>query len=59
MGGGVPIAVKAAINVVLLVLKKENKESFKLLANYMDGKIDIETINASSLVKDYDNSWVN
>ena len=59
LGGGLPIAVKAAINAVLLVLKKENTDSFKLLANYMDGKTDIETINASSLVKDYDNSWVN
>ncbi len=59
VGGGVPIAVKAAINAVLLVLKKENKESFNLLANYMDGKIDVNQLNASSLTKDYDNSWVN
>ena len=59
LGGGVPIAVKAAINAVLLVLKKENKESFKLLANYMDGKINIDQLNNSSLVNDYDNSWVN
>ncbi|MCD4833378.1 MAG: NAD(P)/FAD-dependent oxidoreductase [Bacteroidales bacterium] len=59
LGGGVPIAVKAAINAVLLVLKKENKESFNLLANYMDGKIDVDNLNASSLVKNYDNSWVN
>lgn len=59
LGGGVPIAVKAAINAVLLVLKKENKESFNLLANYMDGKIDVDNLNASSFVKNYDNSWVN
>ncbi|MCK5168602.1 MAG: NAD(P)/FAD-dependent oxidoreductase [Bacteroidales bacterium] len=59
LGGGLPIAVKAAINAVLLVLKKENKDSFKLLANYMDGKTNVETINASSLVRDYDNSWDN
>lgn len=59
LGGGVPIAVKAAINAVLLVLKKENKESFNLLANYMDGKINIEQLNSSELIIDYDNSWVN
>ncbi len=59
LGGGVPIAVKAAINAVLLVLKKENKESFNLLANYMDGEIDVDQLNVSSLVKDYDNSWQN
>ena len=59
LGGGVPIAVKAAINAVLLVLKKENKESFKLLANYMDGKINLEQLNSSELIIDYDNSWVN
>ncbi|MBA7558359.1 hypothetical protein ES705_51158 [subsurface metagenome] len=59
LGGGVPISVKAAINAVLLVLKKENRESFKLLANYMDGEINIEQLNTSPLVKDYDNSWIN
>ncbi|NOQ28064.1 MAG: NAD(P)-binding protein [Bacteroidales bacterium] len=57
LGGGVPISVKAAINAVLLVLKKDNKESFNLLAKYMDGKIDLDQFNTSSLVKDYDNSW--
>ena len=59
LGGGVPISVKAAINSILLVLKKENKESFKLLAKYMDGKINSVELNSSSLVKDYDNSWTN
>ncbi|MBI9053451.1 MAG: NAD(P)/FAD-dependent oxidoreductase [Bacteroidales bacterium] len=59
LGGGVPISVKAAINAVLLTLKKENKDSFKLLANYMDGKIDVNQLNNSDLLKDYDNSWVN
>jgi len=59
LGGGVPISVKAAINAVLLTLKKENKDSFKLLAQYMDGKIDIDQLNNSELVTDYDNSWKN
>ncbi|MDA3952856.1 MAG: NAD(P)-binding protein [Bacteroidales bacterium] len=59
LGGGVPISVKAAINAVLLVLKKDKKKSFKLLSNYIDGKIDVNKLNKSSLVKDYDNSWKN
>lgn len=59
LGGGVPICVKSAANAVLLLLKKENKQSFKLLANYMDGKITIEQLNHSSFVKPYNNSWTN
>jgi hypothetical protein len=55
----VPICAKTAINSVLLILKKENKESFKLLAKYMDGKIKLEKLNKSMLVKEYDNLWVN
>ena len=57
LGGGVPISVKAAINAVLLILKKENKASFNLLANYMDGKISLDDVNISDLTKDYSNSW--
>ena len=59
LGGGVPISVKAAINAVLLVLKKDKKESFKLMAKYMDGKIDVSQVNSSKLVKNYNNSWTN
>ena len=59
LGGGVPISAKAAINAVLLTLKKENKDSFKLLAKYMDGKIDVDQFNNSNLVCNYDNSWEN
>ncbi|HSH53356.1 MAG TPA: hypothetical protein VK982_16635, partial [Bacteroidales bacterium] len=59
LGGGIPICIKSATNAVLLILKKENKQSFKLLANYMDGKISIEQLNHSSSVKPYNNSWAN
>lgn len=59
LGGGVPICVKSAANAVLLVLKKENKLMFRLLANYMDGKTTIDQINNSSFVKEYNNSWTN
>ena len=57
MGGGIPICAKTAINSVLLSLKKENKAKYKLLAKYIDGKIDIESVNKSKLIKAYDNSW--
>ncbi len=59
LGGGVPICVKSAANAVLLVLKKENKQLFRLLANYMDGKTTIDQINNSSYVQPYNNSWSN
>ena len=57
LGGGVPIAVQSAINCSLLVLQNENKALFKLLADYTDGKIPIEKVYQSKLLKEYDNSW--
>ena len=41
-----------------MVLQKENPKIFRLLADYMDGKISIESVDSSGLLKDYDNSWV-
>ncbi len=35
LGGGVPIAVKAAFNASLLVLKNENKEEFNKMVRYI------------------------
>ena len=58
LGGGVPIAVKSATNATLLVLRKKNPKAFRLLANYMDGKISLKRILESEVFKDYDNSWV-
>lgn len=57
LGGGIPVAVRAALNSTLLVLKAENKPAFKLLAKYMDGKIDAEKVEKSSLVKPYAGNW--
>lgn len=57
LGGGIPIAIKSSINTTLLVLQKENKKKFKLLAKYMDGKIGVEQLNSSGLLSKYDNSW--
>lgn len=58
LGGGIPVAIRAALNSSLLVLKKDNKPAFKLLANYMDGKISAKEVNQSPLVRRYDNNWV-
>jgi len=58
LGGGVPIAVKAGANAALLILQKENKKAFKILADYMDAKIPAEAVINSSCFKPYDNSWV-
>ncbi len=58
LGGGVPIAAKAGANAALLILKKENREAFDLLAAYMDGSISLQTLLSGKCFKDYDNSWV-
>lgn len=57
LGGGIPVAVRAALNSTLLVLKSENKPAFQLLADYMDGKTGAENVEKSSLVKPYANNW--
>ncbi|MBL7717392.1 MAG: NAD(P)/FAD-dependent oxidoreductase [Flavipsychrobacter sp.] len=58
LGGGVPIAVKAGANACLLILQKEKKDAFQLLADYMDGKTEGDAILNSPLYRPYDNSWV-
>ncbi|MBS1783072.1 MAG: NAD(P)/FAD-dependent oxidoreductase [Bacteroidetes bacterium] len=57
LGGGVPIAVKAGANAVLLILKKEKPDTFKALSKYMDGKISVEALLTSGVFLPYDNSW--
>ena len=58
LGGGVPIAVKAGTNAALMILKYDKKPAFRLLADYMDGKITPEDANRSGILLPYDNSWV-
>ncbi len=58
LGGGVPIAVKAGTNAALLILKKENKPAFNLLAAYIDNKLPLATLQKVTCFKPYDNSWV-
>jgi phytoene dehydrogenase-like protein len=58
LGGGVPIAVKAGTNSALMILKQENKAAFQLLADYMDGKTEEDTILNNPIYKPYNNSWI-
>ncbi len=58
LGGGVPIAVKAGTNASLLIFRKENKAAFKLLADYMDDKAGLDTIQQSDVFAHYPNNWV-
>jgi prolycopene isomerase len=57
LGGGVPIAVKAGTNAALLVLQKENKQAFRLLADYMDAAITADEFQNAGIFLSYDNSW--
>ena len=57
LGGGVPIAVKAAANASLIVLKALNKETFSVLARYADGKSSLDEVEATEVLKSYPNHW--
>lgn len=57
LGGGVPIAVKAAANAALLIFKREQPQTFKVLANYLDGKTGPDDVLGAGIFKPYDNSW--
>tara|TARA_B100000508_G_scaffold140481_1_gene141679 strand:- start:1197 stop:2942 length:1746 start_codon:yes stop_codon:yes gene_type:complete len=58
LGGGVPIATKSALNTTLMVLQKQNKKVFNLLANYVDGNIGLKEVQNSGLLTPYNSSWV-
>ena len=57
LGGGVPIAIKSAVNTSLIILKKENRTIFKQLAAYIDGKIDINKLKKSANLQSYKETW--
>lgn len=42
--GGVPIAVKSTINTSLIVIPKQNKKDFQVLAKNMVGEINLEQL---------------
>ena len=57
LGGGVPIAVKAAANASLLILQQEKPAIFKVLVDYMDSKIKVDAVLDSGLFREYKNDW--
>ena len=59
LGGGVPIAAKAGANAALMVLKKENRPAFRVMADYMEEKITLEEYLKSPAFKPYqDDTWI-
>ena len=57
LGGGVPIAVKAASNASLLVLKQQNPAAFVLLSKYFDQDTTLQQTLNSDLLSPYSNAW--
>lgn len=57
LGGGIPVAVRAAINSTLLVFKSKDKKTFKLLTKYLKGQVDATIIDESTLTRPYQNNW--
>lgn len=58
LGGGIPVAVRTALNTTLMVMQDANKRAFKVLAKYVDGKITAEELDRSESTLPYPNNWV-
>lgn len=57
LGGGVPIAAKAAVNAALLILKDKNTAAFETLVKYFDGQFSREDVIGNKIFKPYNNNW--
>ncbi len=57
LGGGVPIAAKAGANAAMIILKKEKKSAYQVLADYVDGKISVEALHQSQEFAPYNGTW--
>ena len=58
LGGGIPVAMKSSVNTTMMILRKEGHEAFRLIADYMDGKKQVEELYTSTLLTPYNNNWV-
>lgn len=58
LGGGILIAMKSAVNTSLMILKEEKPKHFKVLANYVDGKIDKNELRSFNDWVPYHNTWI-
>jgi phytoene dehydrogenase-like protein len=57
LGGGVPIAVKAAANASLMIMKQEDPAAFQVFKDYMDSKISLDQLFKTGVLKLYPNNW--
>lgn len=57
LGGGVPIAVRAAANAAMLTLQSARPAAAKSLAQYLDGKISTEEAHALTDWLPYEPNW--
>ncbi len=57
LGGGVPIAVKAATNASIFVLKEQKPAAFASFCKFADGRLNAQQAHASGHFEAYDNSW--
>lgn len=57
LGGGVPVAVKAASNAALIVLQRLDAKLAQLLADYMDGRVEKDVAERTGLMTPYANDW--
>ncbi len=51
LGGGIPIATRSAMNTSLIILRKKDKQKFKLMASYFDGKLSLKKLNTDKVFK--------
>jgi prolycopene isomerase len=58
LGGGVPVAVKAAANTALLVMQKQKPEAARIWADYMVGKATLQDAASSGTFVQYKENWI-
>lgn len=49
LGGGMPVATRSAMNTSLIILRKKDKQKFKLMAKYFDGRLSLEKLNSKNI----------
>lgn len=57
LGGGVPIAVRAAANAALLLMQTFKPQAAKSFGKYLDGKISVDQAQQSQAWIPYTNDW--
>jgi len=58
LGGGILIAMKSSVNTSLMILKKEKPKHFRVLAKYIDGKINLSKLKSFKEWHTYKKPWI-